>query len=203
MLEQVFIEFKKKIDAEAIRRQEKGGLALVQWLRVAIKNVTKVSSGSQGSLLSLTSNTKAESNSIRTQVGFSNAADYLKYRLFGVLPATGALYPAHTKMPPVALILKWVHKSGLSIPDWAKDHAEFNAEEYAKEKVPEKFQENKAHPWYSIDAATVWAFSIAKRLKEKGRLPLQINGRKGGGALLPTLFNQKKSQLLQIIHGTA
>jgi hypothetical protein len=116
MLDQIFQRFKSEVFGEAIRRQEKGGLFFVQELRKAIKAATTVSSGSQGSLLSIISDTKATTRSIVTRVGFSTAVDYIKYRLFGVKPAAGAFYPAMTTIPPLEKIKKWIEQSNLDIP---------------------------------------------------------------------------------------
>jgi hypothetical protein len=203
-IKEVFLDFKTEFDAEAARRVERGALHLVQEIRNKIKGVTKVSSGASGSLLSLTYNVKLEAFAVRAQIGISSAADYLKYRLFGVQPASDAFYPAHSKMPPVAKFRKWAQQSGLSVPTWAKDRADFNAEQLAKKRVPKVYLEKKGHPWWSADPMDVWAFAMARRRMLQGVEPLKENrsgAHMSGRPIIEAVFEDQRTRLEAILAG--
>jgi hypothetical protein len=146
-LTQVFDALKGRIDLEAKKRVEKTMLLLQQELRKLYVKYSLASTGSGGSLGGIVTDISFGQHGITARIGFSHQADFLKFREFGVLPAMGAIYPAHTHIPPPPAIYRWIAKAGLSIPD--------------------KFK-NAADPQMSF------AYAIAFSIRGRGQKPLHL-----------------------------
>lgn len=198
--EDIKVDFRSKLDPEITRRVQRVGLMLVQELRKALKNVTRVSGGAQSSGGALTSDTKLEQNLVRLQMGLGASGDYLKYRLGGVAPAAGAVWPGFTKLPNLGAMLKWTKLSGLAVPQWAQDVADANAKRAASPHKHPKFDAKKGAPWNSSDKYVVWSFRIAQNLKAHGIKPLH---HKSGGLMMKTLLELQQAKILSLLEGAA
>lgn len=196
--DEVRADFHSKLDLDITRRVERAGLLLVQELRDAIKRVTKVSSGSQGSLGAITANTKLEANLVKLQIGLGPANEYLKYRLFGVAPAPNAYWPGFNKIPPPLKMAIWARKSGLTPPQWALTQAKLNAKRAQSPRKHPKFDAKKDAPWNSDDPFKVWGFRIAQNKKKFGIKPLQHYA---GGKLIETVLNLQRAKVASILSG--
>ncbi len=196
--EDIKVDFRSKLDPEITRRVQRVGLMLVQELRKAIKNATRVSGGAQSSGGALTSDTKLEANLVRLQMGLGASGDYLKYRLGGVSPAPGAVWPGFSKLPNLGALLKWTKLSGLSVPQWAQNMADANAKRSASPRKHPKFTAKKDAPWNSSDKYVVWSFGVAQSIKAHGIKPLE---HKSGGKMMKTLLELQQAKILSLIEG--
>lgn len=74
------------------------------------------SRGAAGSVASLVTSIKEAQGFIEAVIGFGKTGDYLKFTEYGVKPASGAKYDAHSKLPPVQAFAEWIRRAQLSIP---------------------------------------------------------------------------------------
>lgn len=174
--EQIFAHFKKELDLDLIRRVERIALHIVQEIKRAFATSGEilVRQGAGGGIGGILSQVQTGAEGILAVIGYSKAADYLKFINDGVKPWPGADWPAHKKQPPTKPIFNWITKSGLAIPEFQRNRAEFNRLQTTKKRVPKAYRENPGHPWYSPNAQLVWAFTIARKIKLKGRPGLRI-----------------------------
>jgi hypothetical protein len=172
-LDEIRISAEQRARTDALKRVGRAALMLEQELKVAVARMTRVSMGQSGSIGSIVSSAEEIDGVAVGRVGLSSAHDYLKYRLGGIKPAPGAVWPAYTKLPPVDRLKLWVIKAGLVKPDPKK-----------------KYQ--------SLDArARSIAFAIALKRKREGAPPMQLNG----APLIETVINIHRERIKQILEG--
>jgi len=174
---QIVADFKQKIDIDLEQRVERSLVYLLQLVQKAYGEELKATHGSSGGIGGIVTNMITKPGYIEGQIGFTKAADYMKFIEWGVKPASGAEWPAHSKMPPVRNIYAWLSLARIKTPESFVKQAEANRKRSeSKHKHPE-FDKKKNAPWYSTDPQMIFAFFVAKAIKDKGRPALRIMDR--------------------------
>lgn len=164
---------KGDINRVMLTRVSKAGLFCESVLRRAYTEVFHSSSGNRGGVGAISHEVQSAENFLSMIMGVGDEGKHIAYREYGVKPAPGALYDAHSKIPPITSIYDYLRISRFTIPDGFVKQAARN-EKRAEEGVPAGSKFDSAKPWYSSDPLMLWAANKAFRIKAEGVPPLGI-----------------------------
>lgn len=122
-----------------------------------------------GSATSIVADLEVTEKYIRMLIGGSRSNDYLKFREFGIKPASGAEYPAFKRIPPPSEIAKWLRRGRIPIPEKFK-----SARVQARNAKAVKRDGASARISNSAGAIDRFAWAIAISMKRKGRPALRV-----------------------------
>lgn len=173
-ISEITIDYKKKIDIDLVQRVERSLIYLVQLIQKAYGEELKATHGSAGGIGGIVSNVIHRPGFVEGQIGFTKAADYMKFLEWGVKPAAGAEWPAMSKMPPVRSIYQWMSLARSKPSQAAIDQAKANEKRLHSKRKHPQFEKHKNAPWYSTDPQMIAAFWLAQTIKAKGRPALRM-----------------------------